>query len=180
METFSEDKKPETKSKTQVKIQRIDENPNMFYEVNVELGRNKNKDLNDQSSEGTGNILPSGSGYIQKDKCKGKATNPEMNERVKESTMECEEIETDPNSQCFHPFHDIFLLAKAALTMNLITSVLFIVMVPSSILQIIYQNCNKLSGGCGNYTFVHYLMSPFRILTAFIHPICILKKIDQI
>ena len=180
METFPEDQERKQQCKTQVKIQRIDENPNMFYEVNVEVGRNKHEERSDPNCEGNANILPSVSGYLQKDKCEIKATKQEMNEAVNDSVIECEEIERDQKIQCFNPVNDIFLVAKAALTMNLITSLLVIVMVPSSVLQIIYQNCSQLTGDCGNYIFIHNLMSPVRALCAFIHPVWILKKIDQI
>ena len=120
------------------KVQRKDEDPNMFYEVKIESERREGELRDEQDNE--------------------------------------EEI----TIQCFNPNKEIFLVAKAALTMNFLLSVYFIVIVPNRILAIIYQNCNEVSGDCDSYMLLNRILTPFRVLFTFLHPVLILKKIDKI
>ena len=114
------------------KIQRKDEDPNMFYEVNIE------SDPRNRNNEG------------------------------------------ELTTQCFNANKEIFKVAKAALTMNILTLFFFVTLVPNRILDIIYQNCFEVSQECGYYVLLYKISSPVRIFCAFLHPVLILKKMDYI
>ena len=74
------------------------------------------------------------------------------------------------------PKSEKFLIAKRALTMSLITLVLFSIIIPNSIIAIIH----KYSGDCGTYLWQYRIGAPLRIISHFLHQGLLLKKIDKI
>ena len=73
------------------------------------------------------------------------------------------------------PKSEKFLIAKRALTMSLITLVLFSIIIPNSILAIIH----KYSGDCGTYLWQYRIGAPFRVFRNFIHQGLLLKKLEK-
>ena len=85
----------------------------------------------------------------------------------------------EPNFSCIVPQvpnSEIFLVAKRALTMSLITLVLFSIIIPKSILAIIHA----YSGDIETYLWQYRISAPFRIFSHFLHQGLLLKKIDKI
>ena len=87
--------------------------------------------------------------------------------------------EADNNMSCIMlhvPHSDIFLVAKRALTMSMITLVLLSIMIPNSILAIIHT----YSGDYDTYLWQYRIGAPFRILSHFLHQWLLPKKMDKI
>ena len=107
---------------------------------------------------------------------------PHMFYRVPLETVEREYVIGDEASttiRCFNQNKELFSVAKAALTMNLITAVLFIIMIPLTLLALIYQNCSKECGDCENYLVYYNVLAPMRILSVFFYLALIRHKINK-
>ena len=76
--------------------------------------------------------------------------------------MEVSERLDNQEITCFAMNKDIVLVAKEALANNLITAVLFIVIVPNRILSIIYYHMQPNIGEFVPYMLVNKIMLPFR------------------
>ena len=107
---------------------------------------------------------------------------PYMFERVQLQEIQMETTNEQSEELTVHrikppaPKPEKFLVAKRALTMSLITLVLFSIIIPNSILAIIH----KYSGDCGTYLWQYRIGAPFRIISHFLHQGLLLKKIDKI
>ena len=121
--------------RTQRKILRKDDDPNMFYEVEIDFNGVDHVHIENRNDEG------------------------------------------EMKMKFFKLNKEIISVAKASLTMNLLTAVLFTIIVPNRILHIIYQNC---SSDCETYFCLESIISLLRIIFAILHPLLILKKLDQI
>ena len=132
-------------------IQRKDEDPNMFYEIEI----SKEEEEKIKSSNA----------------CEINAQGPEKRE-----------VSESPDNQeitCFTMNKDILLVAKEALSNNLITALLFIVIVPNRILSIIYYHMQPNIGEYAPYLLVNKIMLPFRIICIILHQVLILRKLAQ-
>ena len=150
------------------KIQRRDEDPNMFYDVNIELedpGDTKNPTK-------TPNTHPT---LLGRGRIRGQQTTFEKQKKNRRT-----EVDTGERVQCFNHNSEIFKVTKAALKMNLLTLVFFLAIVPNRILAIIYQNCYEFSGDCDYFLLFWRIQAPFRFCIALIWPNLILKQIDKI
>ena len=132
-------------------IQRKDEDPNMFYEI--EMSQEEEENIK------TINV------------CEMNAQGTEDNE-ISEG-LENQEI------GCCTMNKDIVLVAKEALANNLITALLFIVIVPNRILSIIYYHMEPDHGEFVPFMLVNKIMMPFRIISMVLHPVLILRKLGQ-
>lgn len=129
-------------------IQRKDEDPNMFYEIEI----SKEEEEKIKSSNA----------------CEINAQGPE--EREVSESLDNQEI------TCFTMNKDLVLVAKEALANNLITALSFIVIVPNRILSIIYYHMQPNIGEFVPYMLVNKIMLPFRIISVVLHPVLIIRK----
>ena len=90
------------------------------------------------------------------------------------------EEEIQINCFNFNKNKEIFSVAKAALTANLISSVWFVFTVPVQILAIIFQNCGEVTGDCENFLLLKRILIPLQVICCICHPVLILKYIVKI
>ena len=146
------------------KIKRKDKDPNMFYEVKFEPE-------NPRDTKNLPKIFDAPIPPVRRMHMRALSTplNKQTNKHRRESDVE------EITFQCFNS--EIFKEAKAALKMNLLTSVFFLLFLPLRILAIIYHNCNEVSGDCSYFLQLSGILIPSRILSALLYPILILKQI---
>ena len=127
--------------------------------------------------------LPTVSGSLQgqeNDDVSVRRTNDDPNMFSKVRRNMYPSVHEDIQTQCFNPKNGLLLVAKAAFTMNLLTMFLFLAFVPSSLLHIIYQNCQEVISDCRELNLLYIIISPFKMIFVIGHPMLILNKINKI
>ena len=140
------------------KIGRKDDDPNIFYQIQVNTQENEDDIRKNENS-----IKPNHSAASSS----------------RQAILEILENQVDHPLQCFNINKEILLVAKKTLTINLITSLLLIVIIPNRILAIIYYHMNAVSGNEESYMLISRIMNPFIVISSVLHPLLILKKLNH-
>ena len=87
-------------------------------------------------------------------------------------------VESQTNIGCINP--KMLEVMQTALTMNLLTMLIMMSVLPIQILNIIYENCDNRNGGCVDYLRRTDAMGVLRLLMLLLHPILVMWKIRKI
>ena len=74
----------------------------------------------------------------------------------------------------------MLVVMKTALTMNFLTLLLMMSMLPMHVVNIVYKNCTNNSSGCVDFLRLVDPLTGLRILALFIHPLIVLFKVKNI
>ena len=69
---------------------------------------------------------------------------------------------------------------KTALTMNMLTLLVFYSILPQQILNLIYMNCQAQLEGCNNYLRLSALANLLRVIVSFLHPLLVFMNMKKI
>ena len=132
---------------------------------NVQKGANLQTDTNNKESF-----------KIQrKDKC------PHQFYKIRITSVQKTDSDTmqQITAQIWKQNKEVFLVAKAALNLNLITVLAFLIKAPISALAILFQNCRD-QGDCELFDLFDRILGPIRIILIIVHFLLILRKTKNV